>query len=111
MTKRGGAYFVCTGAYIEYMLRFEQRKFYRVQAGQTLKEIACFFCVSEFLLAKCNHLKEPPKKGQILLIPEERGNAYIAGQGDSKALLCGSEENFEKKNGTDILYLGMRVIL
>ena len=108
---RKGAYFVYAGAYIDYMLKAEQRKLYRVQAGQTLKEIACFFCVSEFLLAKCNHLNAPPKKGQILLIPEERGNAYIAGQGDSKALLCGSDENFERKNGTDILYLGMRVIL
>ena len=93
------------------MLRLEQRKFYRVQAGQTLGEIASAFCVSEFLLAKCNHLKSPPQTGQILFIPNERGNAYIAEQGDTKALLCGSEENFERKNGTDILYLGMRVIL
>ena len=84
---------------------------YRVQAGQTLKEIACFFGVSEFLLAKSNHLKETPKAGQILFIPSERGNAYIVKAGDSKALLCGSEENFKRKNGTDVLYLGMRVIL
>ena len=105
------AYFFRACAYIEYMLRLEQRKFYRVQAGQTLKEIASAFCVSEFLLAKCNHLKSPPQTGQILFIPNERGNAYIAEQGDTKALLCGSEENFERKNGTDILYLGMRVIL
>ena len=82
-----------------------------MQAGQTLKEIACFFGVSEFLLAKCNHLKAPPYAGQILLIPDERGNAYTVKQGDTKALLCGSEENFEKRNGTDVLYLGMRVIL
>lgn len=93
------------------MLRVEKRKFYRVQAGQTLKEIACFFDVSEFLLAKCNHLNAPPFAGQILLIPQECGNAYIVKAGDSKALLCGSDENFERKNGTDILYLGMRVIL
>lgn len=93
------------------MLRLEQRKFYRVQAGQSLQEIAKAFCVSEFLLAKCNGLKEPPFAGQILLIPNERGNAYIAKAGDTKALLCGSDENFERKNGTDILYLGMRVIL
>lgn len=93
------------------MLRLKQRKFYRVQAGQSLKEIAAAFCVSEFLLAKCNGLKEPPYVGQILLIPDERGNAYTVKQGDTKALLCGSVENFERKNGTDILYLGMRVIL
>ena len=93
------------------MLKAEKRKFYQVQAGQTLKEIACFFGVSEFLLAKCNGLKSPPFAGQILFIPSERGNAYIVKAGDSKALLCGSEENFKRKNGTDVLYLGMRVIL
>lgn len=93
------------------MLRVEKRKFYRVQAGQTLKDIACFFGVSEFLLAKCNHLNAPPFAGQILFIPNERGNAYVVKAGDSKALLCGSEENFQRKNGTDFLYLGMRVIL
>lgn len=93
------------------MLRFEQRKFYKVKEGQTLKEIAAAFCVSEFLLAKCNRLQTPPFAGQILFIPAERGNAYIVKEGDTKALLCGSEENFERKNGTDILYLGMRVVL
>ncbi len=105
------AYFFCASAYIDYMLKAEHRKIYRVQAGQTLKEIACFFGVSEFLLAKCNHLNAPPKAGQILFIPNERGNAYVVKAGDTKALLCGSVENFERKNGTDILYLGMRVIL
>lgn len=82
-----------------------------MQAGQTLKEIAKAFCVSEFLLAKINGLQSAPHVGQILMIPQERGNAYIVKQGDSKALLCGSEEQFERKNGTDVLYLGMRVIL
>ena len=105
------AYFFQGKAYIVYMLRFEQRKFYQVKAGQSLKEIAKAFCVSEFLLAKCNGLKAPPLTGQILFIPDERGNAYTVKQGDTKALLCGSVENFERKNGTDILYLGMRVIL
>lgn len=93
------------------MLRLEQRKFYRVQVGQSLKEIARAFCVSEFLLAKCNGLKSPPFAGQVLFIPSENGNAYVAKQGDDKTLLCGSVENFERKNGTDILYPGMRVIL
>ena len=93
------------------MLRLEQRKFYQVKVGQSLKEIAAAFCVSEFLLVKCNGLKAPPFAGQILFIPNERGNAYTVKAGDTKALLCGSVENFERKNGTDILYPGMRVIL
>ena len=76
-----------------------------------MKEIAAAFCVSEFLLAKCNGLKTPPFAGQILFIPSEKGNAYIAKEGDTKALLCGSEENFARKNGTDVLYIGMRVVL
>ena len=107
-------YFLGTAAYIVYMvdmLRLEQKKFYQVQVGQSLKEIARAFCVSEFLLAKCNGLKSPPFAGQILCIPNEKGNAYVAEQGDHKTLLCGSEENFERKNGTHILYPGMRVIL
>ena len=103
--------FFCTVAYAIYMLKVERKRFYRVKTGQSLKEIANAFCVSEFLLAKCNGLKAQPFAGQILLIPSERGNAYLVKQGDDKTLLCGNEDNYKKKNGTDILYLGMRVIL
>ena len=91
------------------MLNTEYRQFYQVKQGQTLAEIADYFSVSERLLVQENGLTAPPFIGQILLIPNQRGNAYTVQAGDTKALLCGSEENFYRKNGTDIFYIGMRV--
>ncbi|MBQ8309351.1 MAG: LysM peptidoglycan-binding domain-containing protein [Clostridia bacterium] len=93
------------------MLRSEWKKYYKVKEGQSLRSIAEAFCVSEFLLAKINGLQGPPFAGQVLEIPTPRGNAYTVKRGDTKTLLCGGDEQFERKNGTDILYLGMRVIL
>ncbi len=76
-----------------------------------MRSIAEAFCVSEFLLVKINGLQAQPFVGQVLEIPTPRGNAYTVKKGDTKTLLCGSDEQFTYKNGTDILYLGMRVIL
>ena len=93
------------------MLRIERRKYYQVKVGQNLRAIAEYFSVSEWLLVKENDLKGEPSVGQILKIPSEYGHAYIVQAGDTKALLCGGEENYRRKNGTDIFYIGMRVIL
>ena len=93
------------------MLKLEIPEFYKVQAGQTLKQIASVFSVSERLLIKENKLTEEVKKGQILRIPTERGNLYTVREGDTKSLLCGSEENYEKRNGTSVFYPGMKVVL
>lgn len=93
------------------MVKTEWKKRYRVKSGQTLKEIAMHFCVSAFLLAKMNGLCEEVEEGQMLDIPDERGNAYTVREGDTKTLLCGSEEAYERKNGTGVFYIGMRVIL
>ncbi|MBR2320765.1 MAG: LysM peptidoglycan-binding domain-containing protein [Clostridia bacterium] len=91
------------------MLNTVYREFYQVKKGQTLKEIADYFSVSEWLLASTNGLSAPPFAGQILAIPKEQGNAYTVQEGDTKALLCGNEENYRRKNGTDVFYIGMRV--
>ena len=80
-----------------------------MQEGQTLTQIAKYFCVSPWLLVKENALTSQPFVGQILTIPTERGNAYTVREGDSKAMLCGNDENFEKRNGTQVFYLGMSV--
>ena len=93
------------------MLKSVQTQYYKVKEGQHLKEIAEYFSVSPYLLAKINALKEEPSSGQILKIPVQKGNLYTVKEGDSKALLCGSVEAFEKKNGTDVFYIGMRVVL
>ncbi len=76
-----------------------------------MRQIAEAFSVSEWKLAKENALIQPPYVGQVLKIPEESGNVYIVREGDSKELLCGNEENYRKLNGTDVFYIGMRVIL
>ena len=74
-------------------------------------EIAKHFSVAERLLVKENDLTAPPYAGQILRIPSEFGDAYIVREGDTKTFLCGSEENYFRKNGTDVFYIGMRIIL
>ena len=104
-------FFAYSAHTIVYMLETVKGDLYKVKDGQTLKEIAEYFSVSLFLLAKINGLTAEPKKGQVLRIPKERGNAYTVREGDTKALLCGSEENYLKRNGTDVFYIGMRVIL
>lgn len=93
------------------MLKLRIPSYYKVKDGQTVEEIARAFGISAFLLVKENGLKAQPHAGALLKLPTERGNAYTARAGDSKALLCGSAENYARKNGTDILYIGMRVIL
>ena len=93
------------------MLKTEKREFYQVKKEQTLAEIAAYFSVSERVLAQENGLTEPPKNGQILRIPTACGNAYIVREGDTKELLCGSAENYRQKNGTDVFYIGMKVII
>lgn len=93
------------------MLKTRKVEYYKVKKGQTLLQIAEYFSVSEWLLVKENELTAPPSAGQILVIPKETGNGYIVREGDTKALLCGSEENYFRKNGTDVFYIGMRVIL
>ena len=93
------------------MLKTEFVKYHKTQAGQGVRAIAEYYSVSPFLLAKINGLTEEPKEGRLLRIPDERGNCYIVREGDTKILLCGSEENYARKNGTDIFYIGMRVIL
>ena len=80
-----------------------------MKSGQTLREIADYFSVAERLLAQMNDLSTAPYAGQILRIPTIGGDAYTVQEGDTKALLCGGEENYRKKNGTDIFYIGMRV--
>ena len=90
------------------MLKTRTQPFYIVKEGQNLRSIAEYFSVSERLLVKTNALAAPPLAGMILRIPDERGNAYTVREGDTMELLCGSKENFERKNGGDIFYIGMR---
>ncbi len=91
------------------MLKIKNANYYQVKSGQTLEEIAEYFSLSPYLLARENGLSEPAYAGQILRIPPLRANGYVVREGDTKALLCGSEKRFEELNGTDVFYIGMRV--
>ena len=86
-------------------------EYYRVKKGQTLQEIANAFHLPPRVLAYKNGLFEEPRAGQILYIPPACGNLYTVRGGESKALLCGSKENFEKKNCTKLLYPAQVVLL
>ncbi len=76
-----------------------------------MEQIAAYFSVSPYLLARENGLQAPPYAGQILRVPDEKGNAYTVREGDTKALLCGSEERYFSLNGTEVFYVGMKVII
>ena len=85
--------------------------YYRVKHGQTLAAVAAYFGVPCTLIVKENGLKQAPFEGQILKIPKARGHLYTAQAGDGKTLLCGSEENYKNRNGTTLLYPGLKVFL
>ena len=91
------------------MLKAVNCKYYKVKEGQTIESIAAFFCVTPWLLVRENGLQQEPYAGQILRIPSMQGNAYTVREGDTKALLCGSEQRFEVLNGTSVFYVGMSV--
>ncbi len=93
------------------MLKIEQAKYYKVKKGQRLAQIADYFSLSPYLLARENRLEGEPYAGQILTLPPWRGNRYVVKEGDTKALLCGSEEGYFRLNGTDVFYVGMQVIV
>lgn len=93
------------------MLKIAHVPYYKVKQGQTLAQIAEAFSLSPYLLAKENGLTEPLFVGQILKIPDQKGHRYVVQAGDSKELLCGSAENYRVKNGTDVFYIGMEVLI
>lgn len=84
---------------------------YRVKKGQTLKDVAAAFSLPELLIARHNDLKEEVAAGQIVKLPKVRGNLYTVREGDTKTLLSGSDENFEKTNGSGVIYPGLKVLV
>lgn len=84
---------------------------YRVKKGQTLSDIAKTFSRPARLVAAVNGLTEEVREGELIVIPETEGNLYTVRGGESKALLCGSEERFAERNKTDCLYPTQTVLL
>ncbi len=83
---------------------------YRLKRGQTISEAAETFGVTPRALAlACPSGGDAA--GCVLLVPPPAGDLYRVRGGESKTLLCGSPEAFEKKNGTRHLYIGQTVYL
>ena len=95
---------------MEYVLRLHRPAYYRVKRGQTLDTIARAFSLPSRVLAAKNRLTCEPEEGSVLFLPEG-GNLYTVRGGETKALLSGSEENFEEKNCTKRLYPTQAVLL
>ena len=92
------------------MLKLLERKWYRVKRGQTLQTIAAGLNTTAYALVAENDLKEEVREGQLLRVPEARP-LYTVQAGDNKALLCGSDQAYGERNGTQAFYPGMRVRL
>ncbi|MBQ8320169.1 MAG: LysM peptidoglycan-binding domain-containing protein [Clostridia bacterium] len=92
------------------MLKRLQTKRYKVKRGQTAASLAAACGVNVYFFVKANGLKEELYEGQLVHLPDA-GNLYTVRAGDTPALLCGSKEGYEKRNGTEIFYPGMRVLL
>ncbi len=96
---------------IAMKLHLSTPEYYRVKKGQSLLCIAETFRLPPRVLAAVNHLKEEPEEGSVLFIPEQNGDLYTVRGGESKSLLCGSPENFDEKNRTELFYPAQIVIL
>ena len=104
------AYFITAHTYIIKMLKIKNTKLYKVKRGQTLKTLSFDIGISAYLLVEENGLKKELYEGQILYLPPTNC-IYTVQAGDTKTLLCGSEKNYQIRNGTDVFYPGMKVHL
>lgn len=92
------------------MLTIEIHNPYKVKKGQTAGRLAKELSTTVYAIIAKNGLTEELHEGQILFLPP-KGNVYTVQAGDTKTLLCGGEREYEKCNGTNIFYPGMRVLL
>ena len=92
------------------MLKLREKQLHKVGKGQTIESIATAYKLPPRSIVLENSLTSEVCEGQILFIPKRQGNLYTAKAGESKELLCGSKENYEKKNGRE-LYPGLKIWL
>ena len=92
------------------MLKLKEKQLHRVGEGQTVESIAAAYRLPSRAIVLENSLTGEVYEGQILRLPKRRGDLYTVKAGESKKLLCGSEENYEKKNGKE-LYPGLKIWL
>lgn len=92
------------------MLKTLRQNPYKVKKGQTLLSLSQELSTTPYALVAENGLTEELFEGQLLQLPPP-ANLYTVQAGDTKTLVCGSEENYRNKNGTDVFYIGMRILL
>ena len=92
------------------MLQSKFSKFYKVKNGDTLFALSKQLHTTMYALIAENDIQKEVFEGQVLRLPPE-ACLYTVQVGDTKVLLCGGEQNYRRKNGTDVFYLGMRVRL
>ncbi len=92
------------------MLKIGDLQFYKVKRGDTIQGLCGQLPTTMYALIAENGLRDEIKEGDILRLPPA-ANLYTVQAGDTKALLCGSEEGYHQRNGTSVFYLGMRVCL
>ena len=92
------------------MLKIGNFQFYKVKRGDTIKGLSEQLPTTMYALIEKNCLTKEPIEGDILRLPPP-AKLYTVQAGDTKVLLCGSEEAYHTRNGTTVFYLGMRVCL
>lgn len=93
------------------MLKNDIPKYYKVKRNQTVETIANAFFVTPNAIIEENRLEKEVEEGDVISIPKPKGNLYSVKLGDNEKLLCGSMENFQKKNGNISLFPSEKVYL
>ena len=75
-----------------------------------MRVLAKEYSTTEYAIIVRNGLTEELYEGQLIFLPEPL-NVYVVQPSDTKALLCGSDENYFRKNGTHVFYPAMRVLI
>ena len=96
--------------YSNMMLKIGIRQPYKVKRGQTLRVLAKEYSTTEYAIIVRNGLTEELYEGQLIFLPEP-SNVYVVQPSDTKELLCGTAEEFFRKNGTHVFYPAMRVLI
>lgn len=92
------------------MLKMDIRQLYKVKGGQSLQTVADECGTTVFAIVAKNGLREELYEGQLISLPKP-ANVYIVQAGDTKKLLCGGEREYFERNGTNVFYPAMRVLI
>ena len=94
---------------------FKNKFVYKVEHGETLKEIAEKFNTTRQILIVDNCLGEEPNEGDILYVAVPNGKEYIVKPFDSLESLSDGDKSKEreiiKRNKVDYIYVGQKIYI